>query len=103
MAATPTKFYRAKAPVNTAPALVTVPVGRRWIVTNIVATNGTTTARTFSIDIEGVPVVSTVQLQPGAIFTLDCVQVMEAGTQISIKAEVAAAIGVHISGVEVVL
>lgn len=100
MAAIPKNFYRAKAPVSTAPATVTVPLNRKWIVTNVLATNTTTTPRTFTIEFDGIAVASAVQLLPGAIYTLDCAQVLEANSQISIKAEVAAAIGVHISGVE---
>lgn len=101
MAAVPKNFYRANAPVDAAPAVSTVPANKQWIITNIVATNSTTTARMFTVSLDGVPFVPKVQLQPSAVFTLDCAQVLAAGKNLSVSAEVAAAMAVHISGVEV--
>lgn len=102
MASLPQCFYRGKAPADTAPKIVTVPADQTYIVTNVVATNGTTAQATFSFYIDGVPVAHQSVIPAGGIFTLDCAQVVEASRGMSFSSSVANAIGVHVSGVGMV-
>lgn len=100
MAAIPKNFYRAKAPAETAPANVTVPTGKRWIITNVVAMNPNTAAAKVSVNVSGISLVGQMNVGPGHLFTLDCSQVIEAGQVVAIAATTGDLIAVHISGVE---
>jgi len=100
MAGLPKALARAKAPLDSAPTVVTVPASKRWIITNIVMTNSGTATVTASMAIDGVPIISNAQLGANGILTLDCAQVLEAGKGFSYSSNTANALNVHISGVE---
>lgn len=97
MAAVPKKMVRAA--VSTATSTTAVPVGKAWIVTNVVVCNShATTTTTFGLYIDALPVTANVSIAPGEVFTLDCSQVAE--TSIGIVAGAASVLNAHISGVE---
>lgn len=100
MAARPKALYRAThaaiAAVNTV-----VPAGKQWAITNVILANNhaTVTTRVY-VSLDGVVLVPGVSLLPGALFTLDCAQVLEAGKTLSVSIATASTVTVHISGVE---
>ena len=98
MASLPKVLYRGQPPV--AAATVTVPAAKQWIVTSVVVSNSTATATTFRIDLAGVRLIPDVTLDPAAVFTMDCTQVLNSGDVLAVKAGTASAISMHISGVE---
>lgn len=98
MATLPKKIYRNTLPVSG--AFATCPAGKRWIVTNIVATNKSASTATFRVELNGVSLVHNMSLATGALFTLDCTQVMEESDWIDLYASIASAVTIHISGVE---
>lgn len=85
--------------LGTVATTATPAAGKQWIVTNIVATN-TGAAANLVVDLDGIRLVHNLTLEPGALFTLDCAQVLEAGDALGMSGSVAAAISIHISGVE---
>lgn len=85
---------------STSPRTATVPAGKRWIVTNIVLANTAAVARTVTVELAGITLVPAAPLEPGAILTVDCAQVLDAGATLKLYASTGAAIAAHVSGVE---
>lgn len=100
MATSPKGFYRALAPITTAMATLTVPAGKRWVVTNVVASNATAAAVAVTVQLDGVALVPAQSVPASGTVSLTCTQVVEAGGTVKVGAATAAAVGVHISGVE---
>jgi hypothetical protein len=104
MASTPKLFYRAAGATGNA-TLVTVPSGKTWIITNIVVTNLSASASTYTLDLDNdsaslvnflpqsnIPAYSTV--------VLDVKQVVSAGGRIY-GSTGTTDVKWHISGVEI--
>ncbi|MEU7643359.1 hypothetical protein [Streptomyces huasconensis] len=101
MAHTPKAFYRATLPTAMT-AVYTVPASGVAVVTNIVATNPSSTASaSVTVRIGGVPLLSGVGLAPSGVLTLDLRQVLTPGDIIEVQGTGSQA-HTHISGVEVV-
>lgn len=98
MANKPKKIFRSTA--LAAGTTLTVPTAKQWIITNVVAVNYTSTTRTFTIQLDGAPLVQAMSLDQNGIFTLDCSQVVDAAGTLKVLASADASITVHISGVE---
>lgn len=77
-----------------------VPVAKRWIVTNIVATNTGSTTDTLTVTLDGVKLVAAYQLLAGDIFTLDITQVIEQSGSLVVATQNDGVTAVHVSGVE---
>ncbi|XVV02758.1 hypothetical protein ACQPW3_36225 [Actinosynnema sp. CA-248983] len=83
--------------------VATVPAGKRWVLTNLILTNfetGVTAATLTSVRLDGIYLFQDLSLNPAAVFTLDCAQVLEAGDTIQAWANDISAVALHASGVE---
>ena len=80
--------------------LYTVPTATTAVVTNIVVTNSAASAGTFTLNLNGTPIATTVPISANGITTLDIKQVLSATQTISGLAS-ATTINYHISGVEI--
>lgn len=100
MANVPKVIHRSNLTVSTAPRVATVPAAKRWIVTNIVLTNYSTAPATVTVELDGILLVPASNLDAGAIFTLDCAQVVDTGKNVRLWASVGSVIAAHVSGVE---
>lgn len=101
--ATVTKALARAAFATSVGDLYTVPTtGTTTIVTNIVVTNTTSTAGTFTILLDGVELYATSPIAGNGTFTADIKQVLDANaTPKKIRGFASAtSIKVHISGVE---
>lgn len=98
MANKPKALFRG--PVTAAGIDTSVPTSKQWIVTNAIVTNYGNVSATFNIRLDGIILVYGVNLDAGAIFTLDCVQVLDSGKILRVSASVDNVIAAHISGVE---
>lgn len=100
MANVPKVIHRSNLTVSTTPRVATVPAAKQWIVTNIVLTNFSTTPATVTVELDGILLIPTSNLDAGAILTLDCAQVVESGKNIRLWASLGSVIAAHVSGVE---
>lgn len=100
MAALPKALFRGAATLEASPVAVTVPAGKRWIVTNVILTNISTGQRWGQVNLDGFGLIYKAPLLTGGMLTLDCAQVLEASKIIHIFADATAGVHVHISGVE---
>ena len=100
MANAPKLLHRSILTTAETPRVETVPPGRRWIVTNIVLANSSLDATTATVKLDGVVLVPGVRLEPTAILTVDCAQILTTGTTITLYASAAESIAAHVSGVE---
>jgi len=88
----------AAAVTNT--TLYTVPAGTTAIVTNIVVDNTSAAAQTFTINLDGVALLSAAPLAAGASAFFDLKQTLAATKTITASAS-ATSVTFHISGVEI--
>ena len=100
MANTPKAFFRGAATTNTSTTLYTVPSNTTAIVTNIVVDNTSGSAQTFTINIDGVAMLSSAPLSANASAFFDLKQVVPTTKIISGGAS-ATSVTFHISGMEV--
>jgi len=98
--ATTTKVLARTAAATSSTTLYTVPAATTTVVTNIVATNTTSTAGTFTITLDGVALVSGATIAANDTVTIDLKQVL-AATKIIAGLASATTINFHISGVEI--
>lgn len=101
MANVPTLFFRGLITTTTVGVVATVPAGKKWVVTNIIAANVHSAARTTTIQLDGVTLLQSLNLGVGGQYTLDCTQVLVAGDTIGASSSTASGITLHVSGVEV--
>jgi hypothetical protein len=99
MATTTKALYRG-APGTTLATLYTVPSATTAIVTNIVVGNTAGTAGTFTINMGGVGMATTVSIAANSIAVIDMKQVLAATNTITGNGSTAS-ITFHISGVEI--
>lgn len=97
MANIPKSFVRKN--LTTTNTNATVPALKRWIITNIVLTNTGTATQTATVTLDGITLLSAVQIEAGGTFTLDCKQVLDAGKNLGTLAN-ATTVACHVSGVE---
>lgn len=100
MANTPKALFRGAATTNTSTTLYTVPSATTTIVTNIVITNTSGTAGTYTINLAGTSLASTVSIAAFDSTVIDLKQVINA-TQLITGGATATTINFHISGVEI--
>lgn len=77
----------------------TVPAAGLAVVTNIVATNPSSTTAGVTVSLGGTPLISGVGIAPSSVLTLDVRQVLNAGEPITVRGAGAIA-HIHISGAE---
>lgn len=94
------KVLARTAAATTNTTLYTTPAGSSAIVTNILATNTTASAATFTINFNSIAAYSSVSIDGNATVSIDLKQVVPASQIISGSASTTA-INFHISGVEV--
>lgn len=102
MANTAKALFRGAATVYTNPAttLYTVPALTTTVVTNIVVTNTAVAGGTYSIGLDGVPLVSVLEIPGNSVVSLDLKQVLTATDTITGNAN-STDIKFHISGMEI--
>ena len=99
MSVTSKVLFRGAATTTTSTALYTVPANRQAIVTNIVVSNTTSTARTFTLSLDGVVINAAAPIAGNSAAYIDLKQVLDAGDAITGGAS-ATGLTFHISGVE---
>lgn len=93
------KLFRGNSPTSET-TVYTAPAGTTAVVTNIVATNTDSVARTITVKLDNIEVVSALNINANTAVSIDLKQVVEpAGTVRAIAT--AAAVRLHISGMEV--
>ena len=100
MATTTKQMYRGAASLTSA-TLYTVPSATTAVVSNIIVTNTAATAGTFTLNLNGTALFTTVALAANSTAFFDLKQVLSATQTITGLAS-ATSINFHISGVEIV-
>ena len=100
MPSTPKALFRGAATTTLTTTLYTVPASTNTVITNIVVTNTSSSARTFDLALNGIKIAATVALAANAIATFDIKQVL-ATTQTIAGGASATDVTFHISGVEI--
>lgn len=100
MATTPKALFRGAASTTTSTTLYTVPANTTAIVTNIVVTNTSASAQTYTLLFDDVSLATTVSVTANDSTILDIKQVLGAGKTIKGGAS-ATSVNLHISGVEI--
>lgn len=100
MATTSKTLFRGAATTNTATTLYTVPSATTTVVTNIIITNTTGTAGTFTLGLGGTNLATTVGVGANDSTVIDLKQVLTA-TQTITGGASATSINFHIAGVEI--
>jgi len=103
MAAVPMRLFKGTLPVEstTTRASATVPAGKKWVVTSIVATNTDQLATQYLyVLLAGTFFLYASPLIPASVMTLDCAQVLLAGEKIEASCGNANKVNLFISGVE---
>lgn len=99
MATTTKAMFRGAASTSNT-TLYTVPAATTSVVTNIVVTNTAATSATFTLNLNGVALLSGVTLPANGVSAIDIKQVLAATETISGSAS-AVTVNFHISGVEI--
>lgn len=97
MATVPKALVRTTV-FNGTEVAVTCPPGKRWVVTNMLATPIAGAAAVAYVSLGGYSLLYGASLPAGVLYNLSMSQVLEAGEKISLGMNTAVA--VHISGVE---
>lgn len=97
---TTTKVLSRTAAATSSTTLYTVPSSTTTVVSNIVVTNTSASAGTFTLALNGVAIASAVSVAANSITTIDLKQVLETTNTISGLAS-ATTVNFHISGVEI--
>jgi hypothetical protein len=102
MANTAKALFRGAATVYTNPAtiLYTVPSQTTTVVTNIFVTNTSNAGGTYSIGLDGILLVSELEIPGNSVISLDLKQVISAGDTVTGNAN-STDIKFHISGMEI--
>ena len=100
MATTPIAIYRGAASTTTTTTLGTVPAGKTWIITNILVTNTSGSAQSYTLALDGVSIATTVTIGAQDSVSIDIKQVL-AATKIVAGGASATSVNFHISGVEI--
>lgn len=100
MATIPKALYRGAASTTTSTVLYTVPASTSAVVTNVVVTNTSSSAGTFTLALGGVVIANLVTVGAYDSTTLDLKQVLAAAQTLTGGAS-ATTINFHISGVEI--
>jgi hypothetical protein len=98
--ATISKALARTAAATTTATLYTVPASTTTIVTNIVVDNTSASAQTFTINLNGISILSAATIDANASAFFDLKQVISATQTISGFAS-ATSVNFHISGVEI--
>lgn len=100
MATTSKTLFRGAATTTTTTTLYTVPSATTAVVTNIVVSNTSGSAYTFTLYLDGVLLANTISIDANTIATFDIKQVLAATNTIQGGAS-NTAVTFHISGVEI--
>jgi hypothetical protein len=102
MANTAEILFRGAATVYTNPAttLYTVPSLTTTVVTNIVVANNAVSGGTYTISLDGIALVPSLEIPGNSVISLDLKQVLAAGDTITGNAN-STDIKFHISGMEI--
>jgi hypothetical protein len=100
MATVTSVLFRGAATTNTATTLYTVPASTTTVVSNIVATNTSASAQTFTMALNGVSIATTVSIPANSSSFIDLKQVL-ATTQTITGGASATSVNFHISGVQI--
>jgi hypothetical protein len=99
--ATTTKVMARTAAATSSATLYTVPTGTTAVLTNILVTNTSSSAATFTITIDGVAAFSATSIDANSTLSIDMKQVVGANKVVAGLAS-ATTVNFHISGVEIV-
>lgn len=102
MANTAKILFRGAATVYTNPAttLYTVPSLTTTVVTNVVVANNAVAGGTYTLSLDGIPLVPSLEIPGNSVISLDLKQVITAGDTITGNAN-STDIKFHISGMEI--
>lgn len=100
MANTAKVLFRGAATTTTTTTLYPVPASTTTIITNIVVTNTSATAYTFTLSLDSIAIHTATSIAGNSTIYIDLKQVLEATKTIKGGAS-NAAVNFHISGVEV--
>ena len=101
MATVTSKALARTAAATSNTTLYTVPASTTAVVTNILVTNTASTSATFTINLDGIALFSSVNIAGNASTAIDLKQVL-ATTKIISGSASATTVNFHISGVEIV-
>lgn len=94
------KALARKAAALSSETVYTVPANTSAIVTNIVVANANASAKTVTISLDGIPIISGGVVNGNDTIVMDIRQVLAAGKLITASAS-STDINIHISGVEI--
>jgi hypothetical protein len=94
------KALARKAAATTSETVYTVPADTSAIVTNVVVANANASAKTVTISLDGVPIISGGVVNGNDTIVMDIRQVLAAGDTVTAFAS-STDISIHISGVEI--
>jgi hypothetical protein len=100
MATVTSVLFRGAATTNTATTLYTVPASTTTVVSNIVATNTSASAQTFTLALNGTAIATAVSVAANSSSFIDLKQVLVATNTITGGAS-ATSVNFHISGVQI--
>ena len=100
MPTTTSVLFRGAATTSVGTTLYTVPASTTTVVTNIVATNTSASAQTFTLALNGTALATTVSIAANSSSFIDLKQVLVATNTITGGAS-ATSVNLHISGVQI--
>jgi hypothetical protein len=100
MATVTSVLFRGAATTSTGTTLYTVPASTTTVVSNIVVTNTSASAQTFTLALNGTAIATTVTVAANASSFIDLKQVLVATNTITGGAS-ATSVNFHISGVQI--
>ena len=93
-------LFRGAATTSTGTTLCTVPGATTAVVSNILIENSSTSAATFTLALNSVPIATAVSVAANSVTVIDLKQVLPA-TQTITGGASTSAVDIHISGVEI--
>lgn len=100
MASTPKCFFRGVLKAEANGDTVTVPDKKRWIITNVIAANKSFNPAAVLLSIDGIVLLSFLPVATSDTITVECTQVVEAGSVLKFAAFLNNTAVMHVSGVE---
>ena len=96
---TPIALYRGNATTSTGTTLYTVPASTKTIITSIIASNNSSSAQTFTIAFDGIPIATAAAMAANSSQIFDMKQVLTT-TKLITGGASATSVSFHISGIE---
>lgn len=98
MASTPKCFYRGNLPVVGSPVVLTVPTGKRWVVTSLVVAGSALTNTVVYLSLSGTALLNNMPIAKNDTIAVECMQVLDEGETMTLYGGGTAPL--HVSGIE---